>query len=305
MYARELQRATTFADLLEITRAEIETALGYRHAWMFVADTSDARELRLIDIAGSKHADAWQVAPVLHVAGDVMLQQIVLGNEPVIVEDARTDPRTDKEIVGKLHNRTIINIPLRLLDKPFGALGTGTFGDEGVRPPTASQVEHLIGMAAQLSVAAGRIRFLDERRRADAEILERERTIARQAEAIRELSIPVLQLGHGVLLAPLIGTIDADRARQLTTVLLDRIRTTRSRCTILDITGVPSVDADVAHLLVQTTEACRLMGAVVLVSGISPEVASTLATLDSRLVELDTATDLEAAITRATALRNR
>lgn len=304
-FARELQRATSFAELLEITRAEIESSLGYRHAWLFVADSEDGRELRMIDIAGSKREEGWQVTPLLRVEGDAMLEAIMKGDEPVVVEDARTDPRTNKEIVERLQNRTIVNVPMRLLDKPFGALGTGTFGDEGTRPPTPAQLDHLVGMAGQLAVAAGRIRFLEERRRAEAELLERERTITRQAQAIRELSTPVLQIRRGVLIAPLVGTVDADRAHQLTETLLAKIRSVRARCAIIDITGVPTVDTEVAHLLVETAAACRLMGASILISGISAEVAQTVASFDGLLTSIETVADLEAAVARCTEIEAR
>jgi signal transduction histidine kinase/CheY-like chemotaxis protein len=117
------------------------------------------------------------VAPVLQVEGDPLLEQLVSSDEPVVVEDARTDPRTNKEIVAALGNRTIINIPLRLVDKPFGAFGLGTFADEGCRLPTPEQLDHLVGMAGQLSVAVSRIRFLDASRRATQQRIELERRV--------------------------------------------------------------------------------------------------------------------------------
>ena len=172
-FARELQRADTFADALVATRDEIEAAMGYRHAWFFVAETENAEEWRLVDAAGAKRGALWNDFAALRIHGDVMLEEIAASREPVVVLDARTDARTDKAIVEQLGNRTIINIPLRLLDRPFGALGTGTFGDEeGCRLPTAEQLEHLVAMASQLAVASGRIRLQEERTRA-AGLIER------------------------------------------------------------------------------------------------------------------------------------
>jgi signal transduction histidine kinase len=176
-FARELQRASTFQELLEITRLEALASAGYSHVWLFISDTEDVREMRLIDFAGSQREVAWEVAPVLQIAGDALLEQIVSSDEPVVVDDARSDPRTNKTIVEALGNRTIINIPLRLVDKPFGAFGLGTFGDEGCRSPTPEQLDHLVGMASQLSVAASRIRFLDTNRRATQQRIELERRV--------------------------------------------------------------------------------------------------------------------------------
>jgi len=176
-FARELQRASTFQELLEITRVEAIASAGYPHVWLFISDNEDVKEVRLIDYAGSQRDLAWEVAPLLKIEGDVLLEQIISSDEPVVVEDARTDPRTNKEIVEALGNRTIINIPLRLVDKPFGAFGLGTFGDEGCRAPTADQLDYLVGMASQLSVAASRIRFLDANRRAAQQRIELERRV--------------------------------------------------------------------------------------------------------------------------------
>ena len=179
-FARELQRASTFQELLEITRQEAIAAAGYPHVWLFIGDDEEVKEARLIDYAGSQvQRDlTWELAPVMKIAGDALLEQIVSSDEPVVVEDARIDPRTNKDLVAALGNRTIVNIPLRLLDKPFGAFGLGTFGDvEGCRPPTQEQLDYLVGMGSQLSVAASRIRFLDANRRANQQRVELERRV--------------------------------------------------------------------------------------------------------------------------------
>ena len=176
-FARELQRASTFRDLLEITRGEALASAGYAQVWLFISDTDEVKEGRLIDYAGSQRDAVWEVAPVLKVEGDPLLEQLVNSDEPIVVEDARTDPRTNKAIVEALGNRTIVNIPLRRVDKPFGAFGLGTFGDEGCRPPTPEQLDHLVGMAGQLSVAVSRIRFLDANRRATQQRIELERRV--------------------------------------------------------------------------------------------------------------------------------
>jgi len=178
-YARELQRAASYEDLLLVTRDELARSLGYTHAWLFVADDENPEAVRLIDIAGSRREAAWEVAPVLPIRGDPLLEQLFSGDAPVVIEDARVDARTNKQLVARLDNRTIVNVPLCLLDKPFGAFGTGTFGDEGCRVPTPEQLEYLVGMASELAVAVGRIGFLDERKRS-------ERALRRAEEQLRQ-----------------------------------------------------------------------------------------------------------------------
>jgi rsbT co-antagonist protein RsbR len=141
--------------------------------------------------------------------------------------------------------------------------------------------------------------FLDIGLAVDTYITQREGTIASQQEAIRELSTPVLRLRDRLLVLPIIGVLDSARARQLTQSLLDSIRTNRAKVVILDVTGVASVDSGVANHLLQTVEACRLMGATVIVTGLSAEVAQTLVTLGVDLTKLNTVGDLQGGIERA------
>jgi K+-sensing histidine kinase KdpD len=161
VFARHLFRAATFGELLAAARDEVRKVVGYRHVWFMVADRARADELRLIDFSGGKRDVVWKVAPVLKVKGDRFLEDLIASDEPVVIADARVDPRTDKRIVEQLQNRTLVNIPLRLLDKPLGIFGVGTFGDEGCRAPSQPELDYLVGMAAQIAVAAARIRFLE------------------------------------------------------------------------------------------------------------------------------------------------
>jgi rsbT co-antagonist protein RsbR len=130
-------------------------------------------------------------------------------------------------------------------------------------------------------------------------VQERERVIRQQQEAIRELSTPVLQVRERLLILPIIGVIDPQRARQLTEQLLRGIRTNRAKVVVIDITGVAAMDATVANHLVQTVEASRLLGANVIVTGLSPEIAQTLVTIGIDLSKMNTVGDLQGGIEQA------
>ncbi len=130
-------------------------------------------------------------------------------------------------------------------------------------------------------------------------VQERERIIRQQQEAIRELSTPVLQVRDRLLILPIIGVIDSLRARQLTEQLLRGIRANRAKVVVVDITGVPSVDATVANHLVQTVDASRLMGANVIVTGLSSEIAQTLVTIGVDLSKINAVGDLQGGIEEA------
>jgi rsbT co-antagonist protein RsbR len=130
-------------------------------------------------------------------------------------------------------------------------------------------------------------------------VQERERVIRQQQEAIRELSTPVLQVRERLLILPIIGVIDPHRARQLTEQLLRGIRTNRAKVVVIDITGVAAMDATVANHLVQTVEASRLLGATVIVTGLSPEIAQTIVNIGVDLGKMNTVGDLQGGIEQA------
>ena len=128
---------------------------------------------------------------------------------------------------------------------------------------------------------------------------ERERVIRQQQEAIRELSTPVLQVRERLLILPIIGVLDGQRARQLTEQLLRGIRANRAKVVVIDITGVPTIDSTVANHLVQTVEASRLMGASVIITGLSSDIAQTLVTLGVDLSKVNAVGDLQGGIEEA------
>ena len=132
------------------------------------------------------------------------------------------------------------------------------------------------------------------------EALQSELAARRQAEeAIRALSTPVLPLRDRLLILPMIGIIDSGRAFQLTEQLLTSIRAYRAKAVVMDITGVPVVDSKVANHLLQTVEAARLMGAAVIVTGLSPEIAQTLVRIGVDLSRLRCTSDLRGGLEEA------
>jgi rsbT co-antagonist protein RsbR len=128
---------------------------------------------------------------------------------------------------------------------------------------------------------------------------ERERVIREQQEAIRELSTPVLQVRERLLILPIIGVLDSQRARQLTEQLLGAIQANRAKVVVIDITGVATIDVAVANHLVQTVEAARLMGASAVITGLSSGIAQTLVDLGVDLSMMKTVGDLQGGIEEA------
>lgn len=116
------------------------------------------------------------------------------------------------------------------------------------------------------------------------------------AVAIRALSVPVIPILDQVILIPLVGEIDAARGKMLLDRLLERVTLQRARIAILDITGVPVVDASLVDWLLKATQSARLLGARCILVGISPEVAQAIVTSGTELTALTTRTDLRSAV---------
>jgi len=130
-------------------------------------------------------------------------------------------------------------------------------------------------------------------------IQERERVVGQQQDAIRELSTPVLQVREKMLVLPIIGMIDSQRARQLTEQLLIAVKENRAKVVIVDVTGVPAVDSKVANHLLQTIDAARLMGAKAIITGLSPDVAQALVSIGVDVARFNAVGNLQGGIEEA------
>ena len=128
---------------------------------------------------------------------------------------------------------------------------------------------------------------------------ERLGLILQQLFSIREVSTPVFRVRVRLIILPIMGVLDSERARQLTEQLLAGIRTHRAKVVVIDITGAPDVDTTVANHLVQTVDASRLMGASVIITGLSPTIAQTLVDLGVDLSKIHTMGDLQGGLEEA------
>ncbi len=118
-------------------------------------------------------------------------------------------------------------------------------------------------------------------------------SLAAQASLIEELSVPVVTLWDGVLSAPIVGAIDSHRSSRLTEALLNAITHQQAAFAIIDITGVPIVDTQVANYLIQMMQAATLLGCQSILVGISPEIAQTVVQLGVNLSAIRTAPTMQ------------
>jgi rsbT co-antagonist protein RsbR len=130
----------------------------------------------------------------------------------------------------------------------------------------------------------------------DSFVQAREELIADQAEQLLELSTPVVKLWEGVVAVPLVGTLDSARAQVVMERLLQTLVDTGSPYAIIDITGVPAVDTQVAQHILKTVVAARLMGAECIISGIRPQIAQTIVALGIEFGDIATKSTLADAL---------
>ncbi|WP_437336148.1 STAS domain-containing protein [Sorangium sp. So ce394] len=141
---------------------------------------------------------------------------------------------------------------------------------------------------------------ITDRKRAEEALRQsKEETIRAQMTMLAQLSTPVIPISDDVIVMPLIGALDRARMQQATGALLDELQRRAARVAILDITGVPGMDAEATYGILQAASAVRLLGAKVVLTGIRPEVARCLVDLGSDLPDIVTRGTLQAGIAYA------
>ncbi len=126
-----------------------------------------------------------------------------------------------------------------------------------------------------------------------------EQALARQAQEILELSIPVIQIWEGIIIAPLIGTLDSERTQGFLEKFLSGIVETKSSLALLDITGVPTVDTRTAQHLIEAITSAKLLGTKVILTGVRPSIAQTLVHLGIDLEGIETKASLSSGFKKA------
>ena len=149
------------------------------------------------------------------------------------------------------------------------------------------RITHILN--ASTDITARKMRELEEQQR-QAEIIEH------QAATLAELSTPLLVINDTTVVMPLVGAIDSRRVQQIMAVLLEGVAAYRAEIAIMDITGVPVVDTQVANALIRAAQSVKLLGAQVVLTGLRPEVAQTIVGLGVNLSEIVTRASLQSGI---------
>ena len=135
--------------------------------------------------------------------------------------------------------------------------------------------------------------YIAEMERSKRKLQEQISTIARQQQAIHELSTPIVEIWEDILLLPIVSSLDSQRAAEMTEKLLERVKASRSRYIIIDITGVELVYTNTANAMLKMTRAARLLGTMCVLTGIRPEIARTMVQLGVELEGIKTMRSLK------------
>ncbi|HEY1017192.1 MAG TPA: STAS domain-containing protein [Herpetosiphonaceae bacterium] len=176
-------------------------------------------------------------------------------------------------------------------------------GETGGQPQLEQRLVGLIRAISQAELQAVRDQQEKLRSAVSSALAEQRAESSRLETLLEEVSTPIAPVYDGILVMPLVGAIDSRRSAAITEQLLAQVSQARASCVIVDITGVPVVDTGVAQHLLQTIGAARLLGAAVVLVGISPEIAQTMVQLGIDLRGLPTLSDLQAGVSYALRLR--
>ncbi len=183
LFSTRMQAVTDFKSLFEALGAEIRETAGYRTAWLYLMREDDPDHTDLFSVSGDKDEVITDGYTTLTIKGDEFMEWLTTASKPTILEDARTDPRVNREIVEALGNRTIVHIPVEFHDRRLGQIGMGTFGDEGVRIPSDRDLKHLEAIARIVAPVLDRMRIIEMKDEVEDQLRQ-----AQKMEAIGQLA---------------------------------------------------------------------------------------------------------------------
>jgi len=296
----------------------IQEAFDYFEVGLYTLDTESTVAV-LADIAGEGAVDLVEKGARVPLNGRTVLAFAINQKRPQALFSWERVKDAKGHDIEFTHKRSVARaelvIPLHMGDRVYGALDIHSTevdafseGDihtlEGIGGTLANALEgalHFkdrIQAAEKLEKAYAEVEKKVEERTVELqhETAERERlqqeVIEAQKQALLELSTPIIPVMDRIIVAPLIGAIDSDRARDITRALMAGIRQHQAEVIILDITGVSIVDSGVANYLNKTVQAARLKGARTIVTGVTEVVAETIVDLGIDWSSIDTLSDL-------------
>jgi signal transduction histidine kinase len=155
-FSRDLRRIDDYKSLVELVRAEVNARFGLTNAWLYVFEREDDEHAVLVAAAGAKAEAIRNELPIAPIAGDWLLAALRRDEGPVIIPDARL-VEGNPEVAERLGNRTVVNMPIGVVDAGLGFLGCGTFDDEGTVALDDAAISDFVQLGNMASVAVARL----------------------------------------------------------------------------------------------------------------------------------------------------
>jgi anti-anti-sigma regulatory factor len=205
------------------------------------------------------------------------------------------DPRVgDQEWARREGMVAFAGYPLVVDDRLVGVLAMFAR-----RPLSEAVLQSLGAVSREVGLGIVRKSMEGERNRLQSEVIEAQQSL------LAELSTPLIPLGAGVVVMPLVGAMNAERAAQMLETLLKGVTSSGARVAIVDVTGVQAVDTHVANMLMRAAQSVRLLGAEVVITGIRAGVAQVMIRLGVDLSDVATRRSLRDGIEYAEGLTGR
>lgn len=214
----------------------------------------------------------------------------------MVIEDAPTHPLYAQSAQQLRNLRSVVSTPLVRAGEVLGVLNVSYYDPHRFTP---DELRLLQALADQAAVAVGNARLFQQMQSVMRELQETAETQSELLRLIQDLSTPIVPLLQGVLLMPLVGSVDSVRGGQILERLLQAVEQQQAQVVLVDITGVPVVDTSVAQILLQSVQAVAFLGAEAVLVGIRPEVAQTLISLGVNLSKITTRADLQSGVVYA------
>ncbi|HEX2881955.1 MAG TPA: ATP-binding protein [Polyangiaceae bacterium] len=176
-FARDLRHVDDYATLVNLVRSTLHTRFGLSNAWLYVFERDEDEHAVLVGASGTRAEAIWKELPIAPIAGDWLIAALRRDEGPIVIPDA-TLVEGNPDVAQRLGNRTVLNMPIGVLDKALGILGGGTFGDEGPVALDEAAVSDFTQLSHIASVAVARmvLRARDkERAQLQAQLAQRQR----------------------------------------------------------------------------------------------------------------------------------
>jgi len=289
-----LKLATT-ADLTETLDAVVDSAMELFHANDILIFLYDAQSDTFTLGTGLNEAgERGLFAPMPRQDG--LSANVARTGQLMVVEDAPHHPLYSDSPQQVRELRSIVSTPLVRAGQVQGVLNVSYYDPHHF---TADETRLLQSLADQAAVAVGNAHLFQQMQSMMNELQETTDTQSELLQLIQDLSTPVVPLLRGVLLMPLVGSVDSARGAQILERLLQVVEQQDAHVVLVDITGVPVVDTGVAQILLQSVQAVRFLGGEAVLVGIRPEVAQTLVSLGVNLSGITTRADLQSGVVYA------